>query len=182
MGTLCLRGAIFCGLGQVGGSTVASGGRRIPRFRGVVTARRDGRIRWSAGVRQGCESLDRAGDHIRPGPSGGETEPAAAAGGDQLGGGGERPEAELLGSRRRALPVRARPTRPAVRFGRRRRPASTPLPSPGPIAERSQQNGGRSWPQVGHTHWSTAGYGRPEARRRTHGWGAPETGAPHLSS
>lgn len=41
------------------------------------------------GVRESVESLDRAGDHVCPGPVKGESQVSAAGGGDELRGGAE---------------------------------------------------------------------------------------------
>lgn len=49
------------------------------------------------GGSQGIEPVGCPGGLVGPGPSRGETKPATAAGGDQLSGGGEQPQAELLG-------------------------------------------------------------------------------------
>lgn len=48
-----------------------------------------GRRSWSGGDRKCLQSLECGGDHLGPGPVASQTEPEAAAGGDELGGGGE---------------------------------------------------------------------------------------------
>ncbi|MQS14753.1 DUF317 domain-containing protein [Streptomyces kaniharaensis] len=56
-----------------------------------------GCCRWSAGVRQGLQACEGVCDQVGPGPVAGEAEVPAAAGGDQLGGGGEQPQPQALG-------------------------------------------------------------------------------------
>lgn len=46
--------------------------------------------RWSAGVREGIEPGQDAGDHVGEGPVLCQAEDAVAANGDELGGGGEQ--------------------------------------------------------------------------------------------
>lgn len=52
---------------------------------------------WSARVRQSFEPVEGVCEDAGPGPVFGEAEDAAASGGDSLGGGGERPQAEPSG-------------------------------------------------------------------------------------
>ncbi len=88
-GTLLLRNAGFPVVRQGEGPVVASGGRRVPLSGGSAGCW-DDQSGWSAGVRQGLEPVDCPGDDVGPGPSGGEAEPATAAGVHESRGGGEQ--------------------------------------------------------------------------------------------
>lgn len=62
---------------------------------GVIQVRRDGWICWSVGVREGVQPFDRVRDEVGPGPVGREPQLLSAGGGDELGRGGEQPQAQV---------------------------------------------------------------------------------------